>query len=105
VTETGRNSRSTPRGVAECGGVQVDRISEPRARRFGRKPFGYFNDEWETILKMRSLRENGLGFDRIAAALNEEGVPTRSRKEWHGVVVNRILSGRGALIPTKSGCE
>lgn len=61
---------------------------------FGRKPFGHFEGEPEAILKMKSLREKGLGFDRIAAELNREGIPTRSRKMWHGVVVNRILSGR-----------
>lgn len=105
VTDSGRNTRSMPHGFAEFGGVPADRISDPRARRFGYKSFGYFKDERETILKMRSLREKGMGFDRIAAALNDEGVPTRSGKEWHGVVVNRILSGRGALIPTTSGRE
>ena len=67
--------------------------SDALRRRFGRKPFGYFKGEPEAIMKMRSLREQGLGFDRIAAELNKEGVPTRSRKMWHGVVVNRILSG------------
>jgi hypothetical protein len=102
VTEAGRNSRSMPHAFAEFGGAQADRTSEPRARRFGSKPFGYFKDERETILKMRSLREKGMGFDRIAAALNDEGVPTRSGKEWHGVVVNRILSGRGGLNPNQA---
>jgi len=43
-------------------------------------------------MKMRSLREEGLGFDRIAAELNNEEIPTRSGKTWHGVVINRILS-------------
>ncbi len=42
---------------------------------------------------MKSLREKGLGFDRIAAELNRQGIPTRSGKLWHGIVVNRILSG------------
>ena len=60
-------------------------------RRFGRKPFGYFEGEQEAILRMRSLREKGLGFDRIAAELNKEGIPTRTGKTWHGIVVNRIL--------------
>jgi hypothetical protein len=35
--------------------------------------------------------KDGLGFDHIAAQLNAEGVPTRTGKPWHGVVVNRIL--------------
>jgi hypothetical protein len=33
-------------------------------------------------------------FDRIAARLNEEKVSTRTGKPWHGVVVNRILTGK-----------
>jgi hypothetical protein len=43
---------------------------------------------------MKALRAEGLAFDRIAERLNEEGVPTRTGKRWHGVVVNRILTGR-----------
>ena len=31
--------------------------------------------------------------DKIAAQLNSEGVLTRTGKRWHGVVVNRILTG------------
>jgi hypothetical protein len=68
--------------------------AEVQVRRFGRKPFGFFKGEPEAITKMKLLRDKGLGFDRIAAELNKEGIPTRSRKTWHGVVVNRILSGR-----------
>jgi hypothetical protein len=41
-----------------------------------------------------ALRAEGLGFDRIAARLNEEGIPTRIGKPRHGVVVNRILTGK-----------
>jgi hypothetical protein len=31
-------------------------------------------------------RAGGLGFDRIAARLNEEGVPSRTGRPWHGFV-------------------
>jgi hypothetical protein len=35
---------------------------------------------------------SGIGFDRIAATLNGEGVPTRTAgKRWHGFAVNQIL--------------
>jgi hypothetical protein len=37
----------------------------------------------------------GLGFDRVAAKLNDEGHQTRTGAKWHGVVVNRILTGKG----------
>jgi hypothetical protein len=40
------------------------------------------------------LRAEGLGFDRIAARLNEEHVPTRTGRPWHGVVINRNLTGK-----------
>lgn len=58
----------------------------------GVKPFGYFEGEPEVLARLKALRREGLGFDRIAAALNQENVPTRTGKPWHGVVVNRILS-------------
>jgi hypothetical protein len=38
-----------------------------------------------------SLRTEGLGFDRIAVALNAEALPTRSGKLWHGFTINEIL--------------
>jgi hypothetical protein len=44
---------------------------------------------------MKAMRATGLGFDRIAAKLNDEGVPTRTGGRWHGLVVNRILTGKG----------
>jgi len=44
--------------------------------------------------RVKALRSEGLGYDRIAARLNEEKIPTRTGKPWHGVVVNRILIGK-----------
>jgi hypothetical protein len=39
--------------------------------------------------RVEELRASGLGFDRIAAALNAEGVPTRTPgKRWRGFAVN-----------------
>ena len=58
----------------------------------GRKPYGHHEGEAETLDRLRALRAQGLGFDRIAATLNADSVPTRTGKPWHGVVVNRILS-------------
>ena len=60
----------------------------------GRKPFGYFEGEPAAVDRMKALRAEGLGFDRIAAKLNEEGLSTRTGRPWHGVVVNRILTGK-----------
>src|SRR5215469_5471782 len=65
------------------------RTKKKQGRCEGRKPFGYYEGEAEALERIRTLRAEGLGFDRIAARLNEEGVPTRTGKLWHGVVVNR----------------
>lgn len=58
----------------------------------GRKPFGFYEGESPVLERMKALRSEGLGFDRIARRLNDEGVPTRSRGRWHGFGVNQILA-------------
>jgi DNA invertase Pin-like site-specific DNA recombinase len=60
----------------------------------GRKPYGFYDGEEAVLARLKALRATGTGFDHIAAKLNEEGVPTRTGKRWHGVVVNRILTGK-----------
>jgi DNA invertase Pin-like site-specific DNA recombinase len=57
----------------------------------GRKPFGRDEVEKAALERMKVRRAEGLSFDRIAELLNAEGVPTRTGKRWHGVVINRIL--------------
>ena len=56
--------------------------------------YGYYEGEAEVLERLKSLRVEGLGFDRIAARLNDEHIPTRTGRPWHGVVVNRILTGK-----------
>jgi DNA invertase Pin-like site-specific DNA recombinase len=58
----------------------------------GRKPFGHFEGEADVLARIKALRAEGMGFDRIAARLNEEKISTRTGSPWHGVVVNRILT-------------
>lgn len=60
----------------------------------GRKPFGYYEGEGPVLARLEALRAEGLGFDRIAARMNAEGLPTRTGRPWHGVVINRILTGQ-----------
>jgi DNA invertase Pin-like site-specific DNA recombinase len=43
----------------------------------GRKPFGRNEAERAAVERMKVLRADGLGFDRIAKRLKAEGVPTR----------------------------
>lgn len=72
------------------GARQRKKAAEGRCE--GRKPYGTFEGEGAAIDRMRELRVSGLGFDRIAAQLNAEGVKPRAGDRWHGIVVNRILS-------------
>jgi DNA invertase Pin-like site-specific DNA recombinase len=59
----------------------------------GRKPFGRDDTEKAALDRMKALRSEGLAFDKIAVRLNSEGVSTRTGRRWHGVVINRILTG------------
>lgn len=61
----------------------------------GRKPYGHYDGEPEIVERAKALRATGMGFDRIASRLNAEGVPTRTGGRWHGLVINRILTGKG----------
>jgi DNA invertase Pin-like site-specific DNA recombinase len=54
----------------------------------------HYEGEQAAIDRMKTLRASGMGFDRIEAALNAEGFQTRTGKRWHGLVVNRILTGK-----------
>jgi len=71
------------------------RVRAKEGRCEGRIFYGQHPDhpeELKILARMRTLRAAGLGFDRIAAKLNAEQLPTRTGKRWHGVVVNRILT-------------
>jgi DNA invertase Pin-like site-specific DNA recombinase len=68
----------------------------------GRKPFGRDEAERTAIARMVALRADGLAFDKIAVRLNREGVPTRTGKPWHGVVINRILTARRGATTTQA---
>jgi DNA invertase Pin-like site-specific DNA recombinase len=63
----------------------------------GRKPYGYYPGEKRVIERMRTLRNDSLGFDRLAAKLNEEGFRTRKGTPWLGFAINRILSRTGKV--------
>jgi len=55
---------------------------------------GIYDGESAVLERLKALRAEGLGYNRIALRMNEEGIPTRTGKAWHGVVVTRILTGR-----------
>jgi DNA invertase Pin-like site-specific DNA recombinase len=82
--------------VAKLRGARMrKRAREGRCE--GRKPYGFYDGEPAVLERMKALRADGLGFDRIAAQMNIEGIPTRTRGRWHGVMVNRILNAHSAL--------
>ena len=65
-------------------------------RREGRKPYGYYPKEEETIKRMRQLYrkkpgEERLNCHRIAKILNKEKRPTRQGGPWQGTQVQQIL--------------
>jgi hypothetical protein len=61
----------------------------------GAKPYGTYPGEQEVLERMKALRAQGLGFDRIAAALNAQSIAPRRGQRWHGLTVNKILTGKG----------
>ena len=72
------------------------RVKREKGRCEGRKPFGEREGEAATLDLIRSLRRKSKGTKRMAFAaiaekLNQDGVPTRSGKPWHGEVVRRLL--------------
>jgi DNA invertase Pin-like site-specific DNA recombinase len=78
--------------VLKLRGARIrKRAAEGRCE--GRKPFGRDDLEKAALDRMRALRSEGLAFDKIAVQLDSEGVPTRTGKRWHGIVINRILTG------------
>lgn len=79
--------------VAKLRGARMrKRAREGRCE--GRKPFGYYDGEKAVLARLKALRAEGLGFDRIAARMNAEGLATRTGRPWHGIVINRILTGQ-----------
>jgi DNA invertase Pin-like site-specific DNA recombinase len=77
--------------VAKLRGARM-RKKAAEGRCEGRKPYGFYEGEAEVIERMKTLRADGSGFDRIAAQMNAEGIAPRTRGRWHGVMVNRILA-------------
>jgi DNA invertase Pin-like site-specific DNA recombinase len=80
------------------GARQRMKLREGRCE--GRKPFGSKPGEAEAIHQMRSLKAAGLSCDKIADALNANGVPARGTKKrtgpWLGCTIARILKRESA---------
>ena len=74
------------------------RMKAEEGRCEGAKPFGFREGESKVIERMTALRAPGMGFDKIAAHLNAEGLKPRRGDRWHGLTVNRGLTGKGHTV-------
>jgi DNA invertase Pin-like site-specific DNA recombinase len=77
--------------------VARQRMKAKEGRCEGAKPYGDQPGEQAVIERMKALRATGLGFDKIAAELNKEGLKPRRGERWHGLTVNRTLTGKGRV--------
>jgi DNA invertase Pin-like site-specific DNA recombinase len=68
------------------------RMKAKTGRCEGRKPYGFYDGEAVALDRMKVLRSEGMGFDRIADTLNTEGLMPRTGERWWGKTVNNILS-------------
>ena len=57
----------------------------------GRKPYGTYPGEAETLARMTALRSEGASYQRIADTMASEGKFSRSGGNWHPDVVNSVL--------------
>lgn len=60
----------------------------------GAKLYGELPGEAPILERLRALRASGMGFGKIAGALNADGIKPRRGVRWGGYTVNKILSRR-----------
>jgi DNA invertase Pin-like site-specific DNA recombinase len=82
--------------VAKLRGAR-QRMKAKTGRCEGTKPFGHYEGEDAILVRMTALRAVGLGYDRIAAALNAEGLKPRTGAQWWGRTINNILSAQESI--------
>ena len=68
------------------------RTKTKRGRCEGRKPYGFYPGETETLERMKELSESGMTATDIAATLRAEGRKTRNCGEWLQPTVSKILN-------------
>jgi DNA invertase Pin-like site-specific DNA recombinase len=62
----------------------------------GRKPFGHYDEEIATLVRIRDLQAQGLNYEQSSKALNAEGIKTRSGGQWYPATIRRILLSNAA---------
>ncbi|HLG97425.1 MAG TPA: recombinase family protein [Bryobacteraceae bacterium] len=68
------------------------RSKTKRGRCEGKKPFGYYPGETETLKRMKELSASGMTATDIAATLRVEGRKTRNGGDWLQPTVSKILN-------------
>jgi len=60
-------------------------------KELGRPNYGKFEGETELLELIRGIRDKeNMSYFNIAQKLNQDGIPTRTGKPWHGEVVRRL---------------
>jgi DNA invertase Pin-like site-specific DNA recombinase len=67
------------------------RTKTKRGRCEGRKPYGHYAGETETLNRMKELSASGMTATLVAATLRSEGRKTRNGGEWLQPTVSKIL--------------
>jgi DNA invertase Pin-like site-specific DNA recombinase len=62
----------------------------------GRKPFGHYPGESDTLLLMAELFQRYKSFRAVATDLNQRGIATRFNGAWHAKTIANILGREGA---------
>jgi hypothetical protein len=76
------------------GARQRKKAKEGRCE--GVKPYGEKPGESDSLMMIQHLRAAGQSCDRIAEALNVNGIPARRGGKWRGDTVNKILKREAA---------
>jgi len=68
-----------------------ERMKAKTGRCEGRKPYGTFDGEADTLARMRDLRAAGGSYRSIANTLDAEERRPRYGEKWNPIVVNKVL--------------
>ncbi len=80
----------------KCALVQKLRASRLRIRRAGgrcegKKPYGHTPEEQKIVEIILALRKERKSIAEIASQLNDDGIKSRSGKNWHPTQVQRVI--------------
>ena len=82
--------------IAKLRGAR-QRVRERTGRCEGRKRYGTKTGESAVIERIKGMRHTGMAVDKIAAALNREGVKPRAGVRWYPTSVSRVLRANDGL--------